>query len=322
MPESLSNVDAPIKPAESRAARQVIHTLVPRQTMNSLMQRTNRHALLHLAGHLASILVAGSLVAWAGEDWLALPWMFLLGVLLVHLFAPQHECAHYSAFRTRRLNEWVASLIGAIIVVPEVHFRYEHTDHHTHTNRTGSDPQMIPLPRSRWAYWFYLSGVPYWWNAFSGVFVRALGRLNDAERQFIPGPKKSTVIWEARLHAALYLALGVAMLSGASALFQYWLLPLLLGQPVMRFIRMAEHAGRPTQFDLLVNTRSSRVDWPWRFIAWNMNFHAEHHLAPQMPFHALPKLHQLVEDRIPVGTGYRAAHREIWQLMKRQARAL
>lgn len=322
MPESLPGVDTPMNSTELKAARQVVHTLVPRQAMNSLMQRTNRHAAMHLAGHLALILLAGSLVAWAGEDWLAWPCMFLLGVLLVHLFAPQHECAHYSAFRTRRLNEWVASLIGAIIVVPEVHFRYEHTDHHTHTNRPGSDPQMIPLPQSRRVYWLYLSGVPYWWNAFSGVFVRALGRLNEAEQKFIPDPKKPTVIWEARIHAALYVVLGLAMWSGASALFQYWLLPLLLGQPVMRFIRMAEHAGRPPRLDLLLNTRSSQVAWPWRFIAWNMNFHAEHHLAPQMPFHALPTLHQLVADRIPVGTGYRAAHLEIWQLMKSQARAL
>ncbi|MBU3737826.1 MAG: fatty acid desaturase, partial [Rhodoferax sp.] len=85
---------------------------------------------------------------------------------------------------------------------------------------------------------------------------------------------------------------------------------------------MAGHAGRPARFDLLVNTRSSLVSGPWRFIAWNMNFHAEHHLAPQMPFHALPKLHQLVAERIPVGKGYRAAHGEIRRLMKVQARAL
>ena len=31
---------------------------------------------------------------------------------------------------------------------------------------------------------------------------------------------------------------------------------------------------------------------------WNMNYHAEHHLSPMVPFHALPALHEVVKDRL------------------------
>ena len=48
-----------------------------------------------------------------------------------------------------------------------------------------------------------------------------------------------------------------------------------------------------------------------------MNYHCEHHLAPTMPYHALPKLNRLVRDHIPVGRGYPAAHREIWRHVSR-----
>ena len=85
----------------------------------------------------------------------------------------------------------------------------------------------------------------------------------------------------------------------------------LLGQPVMRYIRMTEHVGRPNVSDPLQNTRSTAVAAPWRWLAWYMNFHAEHHIAPSMPFHALPGLQQLLGERLPQRRGYRQGHREI-----------
>ena len=43
-----------------------------------------------------------------------------------------------------------------------------------------------------------------------------------------------------------------------------------------------------------------------RFIYWNMNYHVEHHMFPLVPFHALPRLHELVKDDLP------AANPSIW----------
>ena len=36
-----------------------------------------------------------------------------------------------------------------------------------------------------------------------------------------------------------------------------------------------------------------------RFIYWNMNYHVEHHMFPMVPYHALPKLHELIKDDLP-----------------------
>jgi MocE subfamily Rieske [2Fe-2S] domain protein len=36
-----------------------------------------------------------------------------------------------------------------------------------------------------------------------------------------------------------------------------------------------------------------------RFIYWNMNYHVEHHMFPLVPYHALPKLHEIVKDDCP-----------------------
>jgi len=53
------------------------------------------------------------------------------------------------------------------------------------------------------------------------------------------------------------------------------------------------------------------VVWPLRFLCWNMNYHAEHHYAPSVPFHALPALHRRIGEHLPRARGYLGAHREI-----------
>jgi fatty acid desaturase len=42
----------------------------------------------------------------------------------------------------------------------------------------------------------------------------------------------------------------------------------------------------------LTNTRTTLTLWPLQFLMWNMPFHAEHHLYPSIPFHALLVAHQ------------------------------
>ena len=36
-----------------------------------------------------------------------------------------------------------------------------------------------------------------------------------------------------------------------------------------------------------------------RYLYWNMNYHVEHHMFPLVPYHALPRLHEVVKDDMP-----------------------
>jgi fatty acid desaturase len=304
----------PIDPRD--AARQSRAELLPRAQMMALLARNDGDATRRLGAHLALL----GLGEWAVHAALGTPWVwpaaFLTGVVMVHLFAPQHECAHFSAFRARRANAVVAWLCGLLIIVPQVHFRYEHTEHHARTNLVGEDPERIPMPHSLWEYLSYLSGLPYWWSGLSGIARRALGRLNGEELAFTPVAARSRLVVEARVMAAVYLAAAAALALGVDALWWHWLLPLLLGQPVMRWIRMTEHVGCATEPDPLRNTRTVDVAALWRFLAWNMNYHAEHHIAPQVPFHALPRLRAQLGDRLRPSSGYGGAHQEILRRLR------
>lgn len=286
---------------------------ITRRELKSLMRRSDVPALRHLAVWLAVLAATVSLVVLSrGTVWL-LPAMFLHGIVVVHHFALQHECAHYTVFATRRLNDIVGQICGFIILVPHQYFRYEHCDHHTYTQLRGKDPELIELPISLRTYLLYVSGLPYWRGLATGLIRHVSGHLSDDEKVFIPKEACATVILEARLYAAGYAAIAVASLAtGWTGALWYWVLPSLLGQPVMRAIRMTEHVGRPNISDFTRNTRTNLVSPPMRFLSWNMNYHAEHHYASSVPFHALPELHRKLEGYVHVEpAGYLGAHLHI-----------
>ena len=286
---------------------------IGRSELKALMRRSDRPGLIRLFWWCVTLLCTASLVYASIGTWFVVPAMFVHGIVVVHHFALQHECSHYTAFRSRWLCRALARLCGFLLVIPPLFFRYEHCDHHTHTNLRGRDPELIELPTSLRDYLLYLSALPYWRSQLGGLLRRARGILSVEERRFVPRTERGAVIRESRLMLAGYAATaGATLVFGWSWPLLYWWLPMLLAEPVMRFIRMTEHVGRPTIADRRVNTRTSLVAAPWRWLAWNMNYHAEHHYAPSVPFHALGRLHRRLHGHLHVErAGYLAAHRDI-----------
>ena len=297
--------------------------LVPKRELKALMRRSNAPGLIRLVFWVALVLATGALVWLAMGSFWVLPAMVLHGIVLVHHFSLLHECTHFTAFKQRWLNNLVATLCGLVIVLPPRFFRYEHTDHHTYTHERGKDPELIELPKSLWGYLSYLSAVPYWKIQVVSMARKFAGWLTEEEKRFTPEIERPRVIRDVRLMVAFYAAVGAAMLAfGWAAPLWYWVLPVLLGEPFMRAIRMTEHVGRPHVNDMTQNTRTNLVSAPMRFLCWNMNYHAEHHYAPSVPFHALPKLHALIRDHVHVEAGgYLPAHKDILaQILGRKPR--
>ena len=298
--------------------------VLTRAELREFMTRSNVPALKRVAIWLLVLFATGSLIFFSFGTLLLIPAMFLHGVLIVHHFSLQHECVHYTVFRTRWMNDVVGNFCGLVIGLPHKHFRYEHCHHHTYTHLEGKDPELIPLPKTIWGYLVYLSALPYWRTKLTEMFRHSLGRLSDQERRFIPKVEHGAVFFEARVMVSVYSLVTISMIVFHwLAPLWYWIIPLIMGEPVMRFVRMAEHVGRPTVSVMRVNTRTSLVSLPLRFLCWNMNYHAEHHYVSSAPFHALPRLHEKLKAHIHVEPGgYLGAHRDILaQIIGTKARA-
>jgi fatty acid desaturase len=128
---------------------------------------------------------------------------------------------------------------------------------------------------------------------------------------FVPAGKARLIVREARVLWACYALVAAGSLYlRLDAAVLYWLLPALLGQPLLRAFLLAEHTGCPLVADMLANTRTTHSNAAVRLLAWRMPYHAEHHCYPSVPFHALGRLHALIGARVQVrASGYLAVHR-------------
>jgi fatty acid desaturase len=290
--------------------------LIGRAELKHLSERKDAPGLLHLSGHVALLIVTGVLVYLAfGTIWLW-PAMFAHGIALIFLFAPLHETIHRTAFHSRALNDVTAFIIGVLVVLPREYFRAFHFAHHRFTQEAADPELATPKPANGWQLLWYASGLPVWWPALKGLAERACGVLH--EPFYATDRVRRSVILESRWVLAIYAAaLAGSIAAGSTLLLWYWIIPMLLGQPMLRLYLLAEHSACPRSADMLENSRTTYTNALVRFLAWNMPFHAEHHAWPSIPFHALPRTNALIHDKLrTTAPGYRAALGEIWQTMQ------
>lgn len=275
------------------------HESVTPDMLKLLRPRKDGPALARIAVHTATIIASGILLWEVRATPWVLPLMAVFGALVALLFGPLHECAHGTAFRTRWLNDVVGRICGYIVNRPFLYFRYRHTAHHTFTQHPRLDPDMVKMPASVSQYVRDMFGRGFWKMAAAYHWRCFTGRFAADELSFTPSGELSRVKLEFRVVVAGYVVLLVG-----TYLFDPWA-PLVLivgprffGEILLRFLRMAEHTGTDESPDLLRNTRTTLVNPVLHYFYWEMPYHAEHHLAPSVPFHALARLHEAVGKRV------------------------
>ena len=256
----------------------------------SLTERSDAKGIVRLAMHVALIAATGAVHALALDTAWMLPAAWAYGTCLAFLFAPLHETVHYTAFRSRWLNRAVSAACGWILVLPPRFFRAFHLEHHRYTQDPERDPELVGAPLRTWRqYLWRVSGAQYWVRQVRAIVRYAAGRVTEP---YIPVSERDRMVREARMYLASYVLVGaVSVVTGTTILIWFWIVPILLGQPMLRLYLLAEHTGCAMSPDMLENSRTVHTNPLVRFLAWNMPYHAEHHAYASIPFHALPRAH-------------------------------
>jgi fatty acid desaturase len=290
------------------------HAVLANASLKELNTRSTEKGLFRLADHFLIMGISG--YAWSsnlGHNWaIAIPALLVYGFSLAAMFAPLHECSHRTAFAHNILNDTVGWLAGLLSFYNIAYFRHYHKWHHRYTLDPEKDPERRdPALHTRGDYFLHISGLPWWRDKLLTHFRVACGQLKTDP--FIPHTAHRAVVRSTQLQLAIYaLAILISVIDQQPWFIWYWLLPLAVGQPLLRCMLLAEHTGCSEVRNPFTNTRSTITRWPVRFLMWNMPFHAEHHLYPSIPFYHLPIAHQQLQQYFTyIQPGYLQFNRDL-----------
>jgi fatty acid desaturase len=232
---------------------------------------------------LAPVLAARSMVT----AWSLAP---LIGLFLYRVTIVMHDCVHRTLFRSPRVNDWSAKLLGAVTGIDVGRFRTLHWKHHRTYGRTG-DPQgfhYLGVQRS--------SRAQFVWHLVKPLFGANL-RYVLRETLLHPGNfwralRRGDAILFAAAQLLMFLVvtdggryLSLAFLPFASAVTFGLFLSQLRGLAEHGVRGQAEQAG-------MVRSHSARLLERVVLYDLHFNYHTAHHRWPQCPSCHLPLVHE------------------------------
>jgi fatty acid desaturase len=225
---------------------------------------------------------AGWAVAWG-----------LQALLVVGSLSAMHEAAHGHLYRSPLPNRVSGILFAGAGLLNFSLYRAYHLRHHVEA-RTANDTE----PRVEFASLArYLVTAP----VLGAGFV--LGMAYDTATTVLGRPPAYVRSPAQRRAVTVDAAVGLGLLAvlvalRPLALVTWWLAPLAVALVVVfPIVTLPEHYACDDDRDPLAHTRTVVSNPVFRFLYWNNNFHAEHHLCPSVPYHRAPELHAYLLGR-------------------------
>ena len=278
---------------------------IDRGELKALTRRSDARGLAQFGGFLALVAASGVLAYQSlGTVWV-IPAFFIYGTIFAFAEAASHELDHGTPFRTRWLNDAGAWIACFMMWREPVFGRYKHARHHTYTSIIGSDPEGAGFRSRNLVDQVFEMLIRYRHaHLHMGATIRhAFGIVSDRDRDFfgIPESEHRRMFWNSRLLLIAYVAvIAWAVVAQSWLPIVFLLLPHSYGAWLHDLCSRAQHDGLVTNIkDHRMTTRTMLLGPVLRFLYWNMNYHIEHHLYPNVPFHALPKLREKIKDQLP-----------------------
>lgn len=298
-------------------------TPVPRDEMRRLMERRNGPAAANTLLWLVLLAAAGYGAHRTFGTWWMIPTFFVYGTLYGSTSdARWHECGHRTAFKTMWMNDVVYNVASFMAFREAVSWRWSHVRHHSDTVIVGRDTEIaFQRPMRIRVALKECFGLSSGSNEIKKVLFNVAGKLTAEELDYIPEGEQSKAIRTGRIYFLVWIAtLSAALATRSIEPLLFVVGPSFYGRWLMVAYGITQHAGLAEDtLDHRLNSRSVHMNRIHRFLYMNMNYHAEHHMFPSVPYHSLPALSAGVKhDFPPMVPGFRAAYAEIWNTYRKQ----
>lgn len=322
---SLTGANASLAVEKGLAEADWYQCAVPRGLMRSLLERRDGPAIRDTILWFALIFGSGFVTYLLRNTfWIVIPYLIYCVLYASTSDSRWHESGHGTAFKTDWMNNALYEIASFMVMRESTVWRWSHNRHHSDTIIVGRDPEIaVPRPPDIKAIimaFFNLKVAPKY---FRRILLHFGGQMAAEEKTFIPEAEFPKVYRRARVYFGIYvsvIALSVYTRSILPLLFIG--LPNLFGTWLLVTYGLTQHAGLAEDvLDHRLNCRTVYMNPIHRYLYWNMNYHVEHHMFPLVPYHALPRLHQVVKDDCPTPyPSLLAAWREIVPTVLRQVK--
>jgi fatty acid desaturase len=242
-----------------------------------------------------------------------------LGFVLQFFFNALHYCTHDTFVKSKYGNYALGIAFGCITIFNFALYKPYHLQHHRYLF-TDRDPEPINRSIKSKSRYFLEMFIPLFffdnWRQSARLIVRSRGpktfdrevpRLTRTDR--IMGILNNGVllVW-------LSFTAALTLVHGPVMIWLYWL-PLYVSFVLANFVILSEHYATDRVVGMnTVNSRTIQTGPVTRFFIVGLNYHAEHHLYPGVPFHNLPKINKRIEGQIKhAHDSYLAFH---WSLLR------
>jgi fatty acid desaturase len=294
--------------------------------LKDLMRRSDLPAVLAYGVWFLLVAALGYLSAalyLAGSAW-CIPAFLVYGTFFSLNNSHLHESLHGTPFKTRALNKIMFFITSAMELRATTLTRWRHLHHHAWTIIKGTDLEIqAPRPVRLWKVlieFFYLDSTS---SLVPILFLHSLGIPSGEARRVVPEAEYRRMFWTSR--ACLLLHLGVialAIVLGSWLPILLFTLPRLYGGILMWILILSQHSGLAEDvLDYRLNTRTIRLNPVLSFFYLHMEYHAEHHIYPNIPFHSLARFRSLIDDQMPPAyEGLWKTYKELVPVLWRQRR--
>ena len=300
---------------------------VARAKMRELLVRKDGPAIRDTMLWFSLILGSGYLVFLWWGSWLALfPYIVYSVIYASTSDSRWHESSHGTAFKTDWMNNTLYEIASFMVFRQSTVWRWSHARHHSDTIIRGRDPEIaVPRPPNLKKILLGFIGLSGSIPELRRILLHASGKIDPAVATYLPEHEYAKVIFKARLYLTVYLlVISLSVYYESLLPLMYIGMPTIFGGWLMPIYGLTQHAGlQENVLDHRLNCRTVYMNPIHRFLYWNMNYHVEHHMFPLVPYHALPKLHELVKDDCPKPyNGIIEAFKEIIPALLKQVKDL
>jgi len=322
-------VQTQAEPSPSSKVQPAYRQQLKQLDINDFLQKSDFQAFRLLAFNWSLIVLAFVIPAiWLNPLNICIS-LLVLANRQLGLSILMHECAHYSLFKTRPLNNWLGQVFFAAPILANVSgYRSYHLKHHREAGTTDDPdyPNYKDYPVSKMSLlrktardFSGLTGIKMIYAMLlmnAGILSYDLsyqGRKNDQQLSKLSIVKN--LLKNLCLPFTIQLAMfSVLYVSGHAWLYSlWWISYLTVYMFLLRIRNAAEHANVPDLLDKdpRLHARTTYAIW-WERMTFApnfVNFHLEHHWQANVPCYHLKAFHYYIKSKglladVEVSTGY------------------